>query len=117
MQSRHRQVRFSSLPLPLSKTTDRCADTSRNAKHGRRGIVRKALVFIAIGAALVLPAAAAAGVGVGAGGTAVAPIGPAVVCGTACDGGGGGWSGCTEQTASESGGIPWLAYYKHYLVV
>jgi hypothetical protein len=71
--------------------------------------VRKALVLVAVAAALAAPAAAW---------TAVAPGAPSVVCGGPCDSGGGsGWTGCTQQTASESGGIPWLAYYRHYLVV
>jgi hypothetical protein len=68
-------------------------------------MVRKALLIFGVLVALAVPAAAAA----------KAP--PPVICGTACDGGGGGWSGCTQQTASESGGIRYLSYYRHYLVV
>jgi hypothetical protein len=69
--------------------------------------VRKALLVagvIGVLAALAVPAAASAAA-------------PPVICGTACDGGGGGWTGCTEATASDSGGIPWIAHYHHYLVV
>jgi hypothetical protein len=58
-------------------------------------------------AALAVPAAASA---------AKAPV-PGVICGTACDGGGGGWSGCTQQTESHSAGIPLLASVRHFLVV
>jgi len=42
---------------------------------------------------------------------------PNVICGTACVGGGGGWSGCTQQTASHSAGLPYFSSVKHYLVV
>jgi hypothetical protein len=66
--------------------------------------VRKALLILGVLAALVIPAAA----------TAKAPP---VICGTACDGGGSGWSGCTQQTAEDHGGLRWVAYYRHYLVV
>ena len=54
--------------------------------------MRKALLILGVLAALAVPAAA----------TAKAPP---VVCGTACDGGGSGWTGCTSQTASDSLGI------------
>ena len=65
----------------------------------------KAFVMAALVAALALPVAAQA------------RSGPPVICGTACDGGGGGWTGCTTQTTSSSGGIRFLAYYRHYLAV
>lgn len=68
--------------------------------------MRKTLLILGLLAALAVPAAAAA----------KAPP-PAVICGTACDGGGGGWSGCTQQTASDSAGIRYLSWYRHYLVV
>src|SRR4051794_21737235 len=90
------------------RSAPRHKNAQRETEYGRSGIVRKALVLIAVAAALVLSASATA---------AVAPTAPDVVCGTACDGGGGGWSGCTQDTASDSGGIPWIAYYKHFLVV
>jgi hypothetical protein len=70
--------------------------------------VRKALVLIAVAAALLVPAAASA---------AIAPGPTGMICGTACDGGGGGFTGCTQVTATDSSGIPWIAYYRHYLVV
>jgi hypothetical protein len=69
--------------------------------------VRKVLLFIGLLVALAVPAGAAA---------AKDPIGN-VICGTACDGGGGGWTGCTQATASDSQGIPWIAHIHHYLVV
>jgi len=69
--------------------------------------VRKALLIVGVLAALAVPAAAAA---------KTPP--PPVICGTACDGGGsGGYTGCTTQSASESFGIPYLSYARHYLVV
>lgn len=67
--------------------------------------MRKALLILGVLAAFAVPAAA----------MAKAP--PPVICGTACDGGGGGWSGCTQQTASDSNGIRYISYYRHYLVV
>jgi len=69
--------------------------------------LRRAL-FVAVVAALLAVCSAA--------GAAVAPPSPTVVC-AGCDPSGTGWTGCTQTTASESGGIPWLAYYRHYLVV
>lgn len=70
--------------------------------------MRKALIVIGVLAALAVPAAASAG---------APPVAPPVICGSVCEGGGGGWSGCTQATASDSGGIPWIAHYNHYLVV
>ena len=70
----------------------------------RKALVIIALVITALAAAGVLPAAGVAAPG-------------SVICGTACDGGGGGWTGCTQATASDASGIPYLAYYRHYLVV
>jgi hypothetical protein len=67
--------------------------------------VRKALLILGVLAALVAPAVA----------TAKAP--PPVICGTSCDGGGDGWTGCTTVTASDSLGIRYISYYRHYLVV
>jgi hypothetical protein len=40
-----------------------------------------------------------------------------VICGTACDGGGSGWSGCTTVTGNDQGGVPGIAFWHHYLVV
>lgn len=70
--------------------------------------MRKALFIIAFAAALSLCGAATAAVG---------PPVPSVICGGACDGGGGGWSGCTQQTESNSASIPLIASVRHYLVV
>jgi hypothetical protein len=67
--------------------------------------VRKALLTLGLLAALAIPAAASA-------------KSPPVICGGVCDGGGGtGYTGCTNQTASESVGIQYLSYVRHYLVV
>lgn len=71
--------------------------------------MRKLIVLVGILAALAVTA-----------GSARAAIGgpPPVICGMSCDGGGtAGWTGCTQQTASHSDGIPYLASYRHYLVV
>ena len=71
--------------------------------------MRKALLIIAFAAALAVPAVSAAG---------SSPPGHRILCGGSCDGGGtGGWTGCTQQTVADSGGIPYLARYRHYLVV
>ena len=69
--------------------------------------MRKVLLILGLVAALAVPTAATA---------AKDPI-RGVICGTACDGGGGGWSGCTQQTESHSAGIPFVATVRHYLVV
>ena len=71
--------------------------------------MRKALSLLALVAALLAPAASASPIG------KTAP--PPVICGTACDGGGGGWTGCTQDSASDSGGLPYVAAYHHVLVV
>lgn len=70
--------------------------------------MRKALLILGLLAALAVPAGAAAAKG--------PPI-PDVICGTACDGGGGGWSGCTQQEASHSASVWPFASISHYLVV
>lgn len=67
--------------------------------------MRKALLILGVLAALAVPAAA----------SAKGP--PPVICGGVCDSGGSGWTGCTSQTASESFGVPWISYVRHYLVV
>ncbi len=68
--------------------------------------MRKAFLVLALVAALAIPAAAAAR---GPGGDAT--------CGGSCLGGGGGWTGCTTQTAARSVGISYVATITHYLVV
>lgn len=70
--------------------------------------MRKALLILGLLVVLAVPAAASA---------ANAPIIAPVICGTPCDGGGSGWSGCTQVTVDDHGGIRWLSYYKHYLIV
>src|SRR5207244_13542526 len=67
---------------------------------------RKALLLVGLLAALAGPAGAAA----------QGPI-QDVICGAACDGGGGGWSGCTQQEASHSASVWPIASLRHYLVV
>jgi hypothetical protein len=71
--------------------------------------VRTALSLLALVAALIAPAASAS--------PAAKTPPPPVICGTACDGGGGGWTGCTQTSATDSGGIPYVAGYRHVLVV
>jgi hypothetical protein len=68
--------------------------------------VRKILLCLVVAAALAVPAAAAAKDAPGD-----------MICGTACDGGGGGWTGCTTVTGEESGGVWGIAGWHHYLVV
>jgi hypothetical protein len=69
--------------------------------------VRKALLIIGLLAALAVPAGAAAAGGPSSG----------VICGTACDGGGGGWSGCTQLRTSHSASVWPIASISHYLIV
>jgi hypothetical protein len=73
----------------------------------RRALMRTWLLLLGLLAALAVPAGAAA---------AGAPI-QGVICGTACDGGGGGWSGCTQIQAAHSASVWPLASIKHYLIV
>jgi hypothetical protein len=47
---------------------------------------------------------------------AVAKPPPSVLCGPQCDSGG-GWTGCAQLTVSHTGGVPYLATVRHYLVV
>jgi hypothetical protein len=68
--------------------------------------VRRIVLVIALVAALAAPAAALA-----------LPGPPPVICGTACDGGGGGWTGCTQSTATDHGGVWGIAGWQHYLIV
>lgn len=67
--------------------------------------MRKLLLLLGIAVMLVVPAVA----------TAQGPP-PSVIC-ALCNGGGSGWTGCTQQTASDSGGIDWISHIRHYLVV
>ena len=67
--------------------------------------MRKILLCLAVAAALAVPAAASA-----------RDTPPDMICGT-CDGGGGGWTGCTSVTGQESGGVWGIAGWHHYLVV
>jgi hypothetical protein len=67
--------------------------------------VRKVLLVLGLLAALAVPAVASAKA-------------PPVICGGVCDGGGGGgYTGCTQQTASHSGNLWPVASVNHYLVV
>ena len=70
--------------------------------------MRKLVYVVALVAALVVPAASLA---------APKPIAPPVICGTACDGGGGGWTGCTSESTDEWQGIPYISNYHHHLIV
>ncbi|HEV8103367.1 MAG TPA: hypothetical protein VGP69_06510 [Gaiellaceae bacterium] len=70
--------------------------------------MRRLLLGLALATALAVPAAASA---------QVTPPQPGVICGTACDGGGSGWSGCTTVTGNDQGGVPGIAFWHHYLVV
>jgi len=72
----------------------------------RRTVFRSLLAF---GMVCVLAVAGTA--------TGAPPPVPNVICGTTCGGGGGGWSGCTQLSASHSAGLPYFSSVKHYLVV
>ena len=61
--------------------------------------------MVGLVAALAVPAVAAAKAGP-----------PAVLCGPTC-GDSGGWTGCTQVTASHSASVLFLASIRHYLVV
>ena len=69
--------------------------------------MRKWLLTLGVLAALAVPAGATA---------AGTPIHD-VICGTACDGGGGGWTGCTQVRASHSASVWPIASLRHYLIV
>jgi hypothetical protein len=70
--------------------------------------VRNVLLIVGLLAALAVPAGAAA----------AKPPPPNILCGSIdCQGSGGGWTGCTQQTASSGASIPILASIRHYLVV
>lgn len=69
--------------------------------------MRKVILGLALAAALVVPGVSAAKDGGGPGG---------MICGQ-CDNGGTGWTGCAQITASESGGVSYVAHWRHYLVV
>ncbi|MDX6450304.1 MAG: hypothetical protein QOH16_353 [Gaiellaceae bacterium] len=71
--------------------------------------MRKALLILGVFAAFAVPAVAAAAP------PPAAP--PPVICGVACDSGGNGWTGCTNQTAAHSGNLWPIASVRHYLVV
>jgi hypothetical protein len=77
----------------------------RQQRQRKEKLVRKALLILGVLAALAVPAAA----------TAKQP--QPVICGGVCDAGGTGYTGCTNQTASQSFGVPYLSYVRHYLVV
>lgn len=67
--------------------------------------MRKVILGIVLAAALVIP------------GVSAAQSGPrGMICGQ-CDNGGTGWTGCAQITSSESGGVSYVAHWRHYLVV
>jgi hypothetical protein len=68
--------------------------------------------FLGLGLTLVLSLGATA-----AAHAAGPPTVPNQICGGQCEGGGGGWTGCTQQTASHSAGLPYFSAVRHYLVV
>jgi hypothetical protein len=73
--------------------------------------VRRIVLWLTLLAVLAVPATASAH-------RAEAHAGPPpVVCGTACDGGGGGWTGCTQSTGTDHGGVWGIAGWQHYLIV
>ncbi len=67
--------------------------------------MRKILLVLGVAAALAVPAVAAG---------KTPP--PPVACGPQCDNNG-GWTGCTQITASHSGSAGPLAHIRHFLVV
>ncbi len=69
--------------------------------------MRKWLVILGLLATLAVPAGAAAHGGPN----------PGVICGGSCDGGGGGWSGCTQIQAEHSASVWPIASLRHFLVV
>jgi len=68
---------------------------------------RAFIIAAAVASALALSSAA---------GAALGPPSPSLICAN-CDNSATGWSGCTQVTASDSGGIRFLAHYRHFLVV
>ncbi len=71
--------------------------------------MRKWFLILSVLAVLAVPAGASAA---GGGGHI-----HDVICGTACDGGGGGWSGCTQLRAAHSASVWPIASISHYLIV
>jgi hypothetical protein len=65
--------------------------------------MRKVLLGLVLAAALAVPGVAAA-------------QNQPVICAT-CGDTGTGWTGCAQITTSESGGVPYVAHWRHYLVV
>jgi hypothetical protein len=87
-------------------------DTYRFSPYGCRQrqrkerLVRKILLMVVMVLALGLAGTATAG---------HVPS-PGILCGT-CGQNGGGYTGCSQASTSDSGGIPYIAHYRHYLVV
>lgn len=65
--------------------------------------MRKVVLGLVLFAALAVPSVSAAG-------------NRPVVCAT-CDNSDSGWTGCVQVTAEESGGVSFVAHWRHYLVV
>jgi hypothetical protein len=72
--------------------------------------MRKWLVILGLLAALAVPAGASANGGIGG---SIQDV----ICTGACDGGGGGWSGCTQIQAAHSASVWPFASLHHFLVV
>jgi hypothetical protein len=66
--------------------------------------VRKVFLGLVLVAALAVPGVAAAG-------------GKQPVICAQCNDGGTGWTGCAQITSEESGGVSYIAHWRHYLVV
>ena len=76
--------------------------------------MRKVLLIVGLAAALAAPALVSPGAALAANGK---PAPPPVICGTACDGGGGGPSGCWQSTYWQDRGVNYLDKIHHYVVV
>ena len=90
-------------PTPSRYRRKGGTDTSRSSPlpflggQRKEEHVRRLLFGLALAAAFAVPAAATA---------QVKPPQTDVICGTACDGGGSGWTGCSTATATTRAGSP-----------
>lgn len=66
--------------------------------------MRKVVLGLVLAVAFAVPGVAAAG--------GARPV----ICAT-CNDGGTGWTGCAQITSEESGGVSYVAHWRHYLVV
>jgi hypothetical protein len=76
-------------------------------RQRKERLVRKVLLMVGMVLALAVAGTA----------TAAKVPAPDVLCGASCGQNGGGFTGCSQSTASDSNGIPYIAHYRHYLVV